>query len=375
MSLEAWRQAWGSHALSLVERRRAQAILQRIRALSFFFAVTSVAWIPMDVVLFETPIARSIALVRFLGAFALLALAAASDAPNGTMREARRRSVVLFAIPALFYIASLQIFHLEQFDGTAAAVVNAYSFAPFLIAAGIAVFPLSAVESAALLLIALAAQAFALQWHLGETPFITGEALWMQLLIGAVASFAALSQRKLLGELVMQAVKDPLTACHRRESGREMLGMHFHLARRRSAPLAVLFVDLDEFKRVNDKLGHDAGDHALAAVAASMRSGMRLSDVLVRWGGEEFLMVLPDTRFGDAVAIAERVRASSAFTLPDGSRMTLSIGIAERMHDDVDDPDTLVDLADRRMYRAKQAGRNRCVSTGDAPHHVHIAIA
>jgi diguanylate cyclase (GGDEF)-like protein len=347
-----------------VERRRAQAILQRIRALATFFAVVTVVWMPIDALLFEPPTAMWLAMARGIGAFALFGLVLASSPALGTIREARQRSVILFTVPAIFYIASLQIFHYADVSASASIVVNAYSFVPFLLAAGIAVFPLSFVECAALLLIALAAQAFALHWHPGETRFITAEALWLQLLLGGAGSFAALSQRRLLAELVTGAVKDPLTGCHRRESGRELLAMHFHLARRRNAPLAVLFLDLDKFKRVNDELGHDAGDQVLSAAASALRAGMRLSDVLVRWGGEEFVMVLPDTRFADAVAIAERARLAGARSVREGLRLTLSIGVAERVHDGIADPEALVALADQRMYRAKQAGRDRCVATG-----------
>jgi diguanylate cyclase (GGDEF)-like protein len=280
--------------------------------------------------------------------------------------------VLLFAIPAFFYIVSLEIFEGAAFGPVAFTVVNAYSFVPFVLAAGIAALPLAFVECAALLLVALAAQAFALHWHEGETLFVTAEALWLQLMIGGVASFAALSQRDLLAELVSQALKDPLTGCHRHEVGRELLEMHFHLARRRASPLAALFVDLDRFKRVNDELGHDAGDHVLATAAATLRAGLRLSDVLVRWGGEEFVMILPDTGFAEAVAIAERLRASGARTLGDNIRLTFSIGIAERVHDAIEESDALIELADQRMYRAKQAGRDRCVWNGET-HDVAIA--
>lgn len=374
MGIKSWRSVWGGHALSIAERRRAQAILQRVRALSIFLAIAVVAWIPVDIGVFDGRIALSLTLVRCSSAAALFALAAGSDARTPDMGIARRRSVLLFAIPALFYVASLQIFERDNFGGLEATMVSAYSFVPFLLAAGIAVLPLSFVECAALLLIALAAQAFALQWHPGETRFVTGEALWLQLLIGSVAGLAALSQRRLLQELVAQAAKDPLTGCHRRESGRELLGMHFHLAARRGSPVAALFVDLDHFKQVNDELGHDAGDHVLADAAACMRADMRLSDLLVRWGGEEFVMVLPDTSFGDAVAIAERVRMRGARTLENGLRLTLSIGVAERLHDGINDPDALVERADHRMYQAKETGRDRCVSTEEPPH-VSVAVA
>jgi diguanylate cyclase (GGDEF)-like protein len=175
------------------------------------------------------------------------------------------------------------------------------------------------------------------------------------------AGFAAASQLKLLVALVDEAVRDPLTGCLRRESGAELLEAQLNLARRRSAPLALLFADLDRFKAVNDEFGHEVGDGVLAAAAAALREITRDSDVAIRWGGEEFVVVLPDTTSTDAVTLIKRLRASSLGTRPDGLPITVSIGVAELRADRAQSAAALVSLADHRMYLAKQAGRNRYV--------------
>jgi diguanylate cyclase (GGDEF)-like protein len=156
-------------------------------------------------------------------------------------------------------------------------------------------------------------------------------------------------------------VRDPLTGCLRRESGTELLDAQLHLARRRSAPLTLLFADLDRFKAVNDEFGHEAGDRVLAAAAAALREIARGSDVAIRWGGEEFVVVLPDTTSTDAVTLIQRLGAGTLGTLPDGRPITMSIGIAQVRADAVQSAAALVSLADHRMYLAKQAGRNRYV--------------
>ena len=128
--------------------------------------------------------------------------------------------------------------------------------------------------------------------------------------------------------------------------------------------VAVLLADVDHFKRVNDSRGHLAGDAVLHAVAERLAASVRPVDVLGRFGGEEFCVLLPDADDAEAVRVAERLRAAvAAAELPDGVRVTLSVGVhaVDRAH-----PETLSELlgrADGALYRAKRTGRDRVVST------------
>jgi diguanylate cyclase (GGDEF)-like protein len=233
-----------------------------------------------------------------------------------------------------------------------------------MLAAGIGAFPLAIAESAVIAAILCAVEATVLATD-GLAGLSAGpEMLWLLALIAGAAGFAAASQLKLLVALVDEAVRDPLTGCLRRESGAELLEAQLSLARRRGSPLALLFADLDRFKAVNDEFGHEVGDGVLAAAAAALRAIARDSDVAIRWGGEEFVVVLPDTTSTDAVTLIKRLHAGSLGTLPDGRRMTVSIGVAELRADRAHDAAALVSLADHRMYLAKQAGRNRYVLDG-----------
>ena len=129
-----------------------------------------------------------------------------------------------------------------------------------------------------------------------------------------------------------------------------------------SAPLALLAVDLDHFKMVNDRHGHQIGDEVLKAFVAAVRHDLRQSDLVARTGGEEFKILLPDTPLAGAVVIAERIRERvEALAVPTGhatARVTVSIGCAafER------DLESTERMADECLYRAKAQGRNRVVS-------------
>lgn len=140
--------------------------------------------------------------------------------------------------------------------------------------------------------------------------------------------------------------------------------MHIYWLRsvRRGEPLSVAFFDLDHFKVINDAYGHDAGDQVLCQFTQLLGATVREQDLLVRWGGEEFVLLLEAKR-ADAYEILQRLQAKGFGLRPDGGPLTASVGLAEREADCASSMEKLIELADQRMYRAKRAGRNRiCVS-------------
>jgi len=157
---------------------------------------------------------------------------------------------------------------------------------------------------------------------------------------------------------------DALTLLHNRRHLQHRLPAEIQRARRGRRPLSVAMMDLDRFKDVNDTHGHDVGDEVLATAADRMRRVSRGSDVVCRWGGEEFLAIFPETNLKSAGRIAERIRESvgdapistAAGPLP----VTISIGVAALVRDD--DEHTLVKRADKNLYTAKRGGRNKVVT-------------
>jgi diguanylate cyclase (GGDEF)-like protein len=160
---------------------------------------------------------------------------------------------------------------------------------------------------------------------------------------------------------------DSLTGLFNRRHGVESLARQISMVRRHDLPLTVLMIDLDHFKTVNDRFGHPGGDAVLCELAARLRLCLRTEDVAARWGGEEFMLVLPATDLQGAIALAERIRSSvkaDPFTI-DADRkcdITLSIGCAAFAGGE---PDALVKRADEALYEAKEAGRDRVVAWKD----------
>jgi diguanylate cyclase (GGDEF)-like protein len=168
--------------------------------------------------------------------------------------------------------------------------------------------------------------------------------------------------------LAALAMTDPLTGLPHHGAMVATLDRELERARRIGQRCAVLFLDLDHFKRLNDQHGHLAGDAALAQVAASLRGEVRQMDALGRWGGEEFLVILPDTEAATARRIAERLRAAVgglAVVADREVRLTCSIGLAIYPEDAMD-RDTLLQAADSAMYTAKDRGRDQVCASADA---------
>lgn len=159
------------------------------------------------------------------------------------------------------------------------------------------------------------------------------------------------------------AVTDALTGVHNRRYFETHLASLVADAANRGRPLALMILDIDHFKGVNDTYGHDAGDMVLRGFADRIRKVIRTSDLICRLGGEEFVVVMPDTCLEIAAKVAERLRSEIAkrgFVIAEDGRtiaVTASIGLAERGHDA--EPDGLFRRADRALYRSKTGGRNR----------------
>jgi diguanylate cyclase (GGDEF)-like protein len=158
------------------------------------------------------------------------------------------------------------------------------------------------------------------------------------------------------------ALTDALTELPNRRSAVERLEQEWALAQRGERKLSCMMVDIDHFKAINDKLGHQAGDEVLKSVAQALRHSARTQDLVCRYGGEEFVVICPDTDLKAAAQCAERLRqkVSELDHRGRGFALTISVGVAER-RSDMGSVDALLARADACLYAAKEAGRNRVV--------------
>ena len=167
-------------------------------------------------------------------------------------------------------------------------------------------------------------------------------------------------------KLEQLSISDGLTGLFNHRHVHEVLVKEFDRSMRSHEPLSVAMLDLDRFKSVNDTYGHQAGDAVLRRLAKILKATAREVDVLGRYGGEEFLAVLPGTELHDAAVFAERVReavAEARFAIDDGNAisMTVSGGVASWPSHEINDAKSLIEMADRALYAAKEGGRDRIV--------------
>jgi diguanylate cyclase (GGDEF)-like protein len=169
----------------------------------------------------------------------------------------------------------------------------------------------------------------------------------------------AVKQADMFAQMQLQALTDPLTGCYNRRSFEMQLEQNMQLATRMRQPMSLIMIDIDNFKRINDRTGHSTGDVALQIVADTLRGELRAVDTAARFGGDEFAIILPQANIRGALVVAERLQKRLINTqIPGYGLITASFGVAS-FQQHASSRDLLVLAADRALYESKHAGRNR----------------
>jgi diguanylate cyclase (GGDEF)-like protein len=178
--------------------------------------------------------------------------------------------------------------------------------------------------------------------------------------------FVMLHKERADGEALRMATMDPLTGAYNRRTFHEIAERELSRARRAGQPLSIIVLDIDNFRPVNESYGNRTGDEVLQKIADIVRLALRKEDMLVRYGGEEFLVMLPDVPGPGAVVVAGRIRKSvEAEPLQVGGRsvpVTVSVGVSARLDEGPESMENLLARADAALALAKQRGRNRVVA-------------
>ena len=204
--------------------------------------------------------------------------------------------------------------------------------------------------------------------YLGTITFTRGEqftddemGLIEYMLIGLVHP---LRNAYLYREALRRASHDPLTGVNNRAALDKILDREVELARRHGSPLSIILIDVDRFKAINDSYGHVVGDYALKSLSDAMVTCARDSDIVFRYGGEEFAVVLSNTDLSGASFLAERIRESIASMSVefDEQQLSITVSIGVAAFNDGDNRVKLIERADRALYDSKERGRN-CVTS------------
>lgn len=343
-----------------IRRHRAKIIADRVGLLSLLFAIIIPIWIVIDYFAFDWPTWAILAILRIFSAVVFLALFKMHVSCR-SLYTAYLLLGAMMAVPPIFYLVSQPFLISLEMNVLGEAITRAYALLPFIVVAGLSVFPLTALEvlfigTGLMMVVILGA---AQQANIDAQDFIT--TIWLMCLVIGVSIFSGMSQLHYMISLINQASKDLLTGAFTRRSGEEYLDLQFRIASRTEGPMSVLFMDVDKFKSVNDEFGHEQGDMVLKQVARGLQQCLRRSDQLIRWGGEEFLILLPNTTVDNIHTVIDRIAENTLGERPDGKPVTVSIGSAELQTDGCEDWVELVEKADHRMYEAKKTGRNKSI--------------
>lgn len=338
---------------------RAESISVRIRTLSLIFAILAPLWIPIDYFILDSEAFWQIASLRVVFSISLLTLSLWGAACN-QLPMAMLRVFLFMLVPGLFFMAS----HLLLREaGDHHALMLGYAFLPLLMMALLTLLPLTLLEGlgfvAQVLLLYILTKL--LVGNVIILPVLAD--LWLLLLLGMIAMWVQMSQLHMLMRLYREATRDALTGLVNRRLLSDRLEKELQTDERK---LALLLFDLDLFKRINDTYGHHTGDNVLKIFGSILNEHCPRQCLAGRYGGEEFMAILPDYEISEARELAEKIRMachqhtlSSTESPPRDVRFTTSIGVATRRagesaHD-------LLSRVDVGLYQAKSAGRDMVV--------------
>ena len=343
---------------------RADYIVLRLRLLVFFYAVAIPLWIPFDYLLLRHEHFIGMLLPRFLMTVLLL-LIGRLTLRSSTCNQAHFLLALTFASSGAFYFTTMQILNQRVSEIPLAG----YSLMPLLVVSMLGVFPLTLDWGIALITMIMC---FFLGLEYSQNQLMTADTfnmLWMFLMLGGISLWVQSSHLLMLLRLYRESTSDPLTGLiNRRVLMKRLTSEIAHLSERDTS-FCIMMFDLDRFKRINDNYGHLVGDKVLKTTANILQSGIREHDIVARFGGEEFVAVLPNCRKEEAVEIAERIRAAyycTHLTAPNGDDIQLSTSVGVTEYEPGEAIELTLNRVDEMLYKAKEMGRNRVIHSLDS---------
>ncbi len=347
-----------------ISRHRAAILQSRVFFFSVVFAVLVPAWWVIDIFVMPEELCKELFWIRLLTA-AVFGIIAWQSRKEPSLKRARVLLACMLAVTPLFHLLSDHFISSYELSETALIFAEIYALLPFIMVAGMTLFPLAILEFIAYAVPMLAVALFSIYPESSAEIPKAIATLWLLVLLLGVALFSSMTQLRYMLSQVSHASYDVLTGMLSRRAGIEILELQFRLALMSEKSLSILYFDLDHFKVVNDTYGHDAGDKVLREASQLIRESVRKGDSVIRWGGEEFIVVLPTADSTEATEVVRRIMITGLGDRPDGTPVTASMGVAEIQRDGLKDWKAQVELADHRMYAAKTNGRARCVGVDE----------
>ncbi len=345
------------HSDDFIETR-AEYIALRMRFMTAFYAISAPLWIPIDYLLLSPEHFTSMIIPRLTLMTVLLLLGFFSLRKLNSIQIHVTLALNIMAA-AIFYAASMLILS----RGAGENFIAGYGLMPFMMISMLGIFPLTLGWGIALIAIVVGIH-LGLMASLGQLMTAnTANFFWVLLVLSGISLWVQSSQLLMLMRLYRESTRDPLTGLINRRVLMKRLMTEIGQIRQGGPSFCIQMFDLDRFKRINDNHGHLVGDKVLQTAASVIQKGLRKNDIVARFGGEEFVAVLPACKSGEAIAIAERIRQScnDVHVFADnGERLQLSTSVGVTEYENGEAIEVTLNRVDESLYRAKKLGRN-CV--------------
>jgi diguanylate cyclase (GGDEF)-like protein len=338
---------------------RTSYITIRLWTMCMFFCVTVPIFSLFDFMIFSTSEAINLLVARIALSLSLFLLAQSLKVWP-LVRTVRVVMPLAFLFPMLFFVASMLIIK----ESPSESIPSIFSMMPFFILAMLGLFPLT-ISGGLFVIVCMFTPFVFYNLVIVNQPFwLFFNEVWLFILFAGISLWLQLGQLSMLMKLYRESTVDPLTKL----INRRVLLRLAQTSHEYHDIYSIIMFDLDRFKRINDNYGHAVGDKVLVSVAKVIQKELRTTDIIARFGGEEFVAVLPEISLREANVIATRVALAiscKVIELIDGKELniTASVGVTQRKADE--NIDNVLKRADDYLYFAKENGRDRVVSDFD----------
>ncbi|MDD1783714.1 GGDEF domain-containing protein [Enterovibrio sp. ZSDZ35] len=345
------------HAASF-NTTRATYLRSRIIALCYTWSILCFVWIPVDLLFVDAPNGILFSLRLVLVASLLFVVRFLQS--RNSLHACRMALGSIVISMNIFYLAAN---HVLGYPHSINSITYCYTLLPFVQVVMLTIFPLTIRESFNLMIVTALTQVYVDVQSGALLTLDTFALYWIQTVIGILVIWAQTSKLHMMMRLYRHATLDPLTGVYNRRMLLTLAKRDFENTRTKSRPYSVLLMDLDRFKRVNDRYGHSAGDLVLKGFTSAVQPALRKSDIFGRYGGEEFILFLPKCNAEHARQVAERIMENvrqleiNMEGLAQPIEITTSIGISTSVSKD-DNFSSLLEKADLALYEAKNHGRD-----------------
>ncbi|MCG7942387.1 MAG: GGDEF domain-containing protein [Candidatus Thiodiazotropha taylori] len=347
-----------------MKKHRAILIGDRVRFVASLFTLLIPLWIIVDYILLPLDVLLPIVVIRLISTGHFYYLSRYKTAENDLKKNLLVLGGLLINLPLTFF-ASAHFLTPVTDQEMGHLALQLYTILPYVAIGLIGLFPLSVIEGMVISLLLVLLTITGWSYYATVPVDQIFAMLWLLCIILGVVLFAATLQLQYMIALITRADHDPVTGAQTRKSGMQSLVKAFEQAHVHGGNLSIALVDLDNVENIITEFDYATYDHVVVEAADILHDDLRHSDMLVRWGEKVFLLLLPGTDCDGAAITVKRIHNKGLGTLPDGSPVTASISVCERVADHIEEWSQMLEVVNERRDNAKHEGKDRYFLCGD----------